>query len=78
MKNTTRQKTDALRSRLKPLDKVLLEVPDVAAVCSLGVDEIQARIRSGELRAVHLGRRVLVHRDDLELWARGLAGETAA
>lgn len=60
-----------------PNDRLLYGVTEAGAVLGLGRTTVYALITAGELRAVHVGRRALIHRDELERFAASLADEAA-
>jgi excisionase family DNA binding protein len=50
--------------------KVLLSLQEVSALTGLSLRTTAKLIASGELKSVRIGRRRLVHRDELERFAR--------
>ena len=55
-------------------------LPLRGAAAYVGVSErtLERAIASGRLRSATIGRRRLVHRDDLDVYVRGAAGEETA
>lgn len=57
------------RNGMAPAPKILFTRAEAAEMLSLSVDSIQELIHRGLLRGVQKGRRVFLHRDELERFA---------
>ena len=51
-------------------DLPLMTVPEAARVLRVGRDFLYREARSGKLRTVHVGRKVLVPRTALDEWVK--------
>lgn len=60
------------------VDPHLLTLEDCKARLAVGLTTVKAAIRNGQLRAVHLGRAVRVHSDDLAEYMDRLRKDAAA
>jgi excisionase family DNA binding protein len=58
---------------MDPAPKVLYSRAEAARALALSLSTLNVMIGSGMLRAVHLGRRVLIHRDEIEKCGRRIA-----
>ena len=55
---------------MEPLTQLLYTQAEAAEILRLHPNTVYHAIRQGRLRAARKGRRVLIHRDDLERFAR--------
>ncbi len=60
---------------MDPAPKVLYSRKETALALALSVSTVDVMIARGMLRAVHFGRRTLVHRDEIERVGRRIAQE---
>ncbi len=58
-----------MKTQVVPVEKLLLSRKEAAAVLNLCQRSIDLLIESGSLSAVHVGSRVLVHRDTVAAFA---------
>lgn len=49
-----------------PADRTILSVEEAAAISGLGVNTIRKLVKTGELPARRVGRRILIRRTDLD------------
>ena len=53
-------------------EPILLSIEDTMHVLGLGRTTVHALVKSGELPAVKIGRRVMIRRADIEAFVAGL------
>lgn len=58
-------------------ERLLYGIAEAGAVLGIGRTKVYDLVSAGELRAVHVGRRALIHRDELERFAAALLDEAA-
>ena len=63
---------------MEPAPKLLYSRKEAAAALAVSLSTLKVMIGRGMLRAVHLGRRVLIHRDEIEKCARRIAQRDSA
>lgn len=54
-------------------ERLTYTVPEVAAVTNIGRNAVYEAINSGQLKAIHIGRRVLIPRNAVAAWVHRLA-----
>ena len=54
------------------VEPILVNVVDAAAMLGVGRSTVWELIKASELRAVKIHSRTLIHRDEIERYARGL------
>jgi excisionase family DNA binding protein len=74
-RNSARQSNDfsafrQWRPKMDPSPKILYTRAEAAATLSLSISSIDLLVGRGMLRAIRKGRRVLIHRSELERVAR--------
>lgn len=52
-------------------DRVMLDVKDIMRIMGIGRDKAYDLLHSKQFPIVKVGRRILVHRDNLFAWLRG-------
>lgn len=60
------------------MTKELFTIGDFAAMTNLGRTRIYELLKRGEVKAVKIGRRTLIRREDAEAWISNLAAYPAA
>jgi len=58
---------------MEPAPKVLYSRKEAAAALAVSLSTLNVMVNRGMLRAVHMGRRVLIHRDEIERCGRRIA-----
>lgn len=56
----------------------LLTIKEVCEATKLGRTYIYRILKSGDLKAIKVGRRTLVRKDDMEAWSSGLSSYTSS
>ena len=54
---------------MKPSDKLLYRKREAAQIIGVSVRTLEYRIARGEIKTIHKGKLVRIHRRELEKWA---------